>query len=481
MIISTIIILGTFLCVILLIITEKLNRAVAALSGAIISYFVLIFIENYDFSIIVNFLFSTKEEGFVNLHALILIIGMMIIVNVCHEAGLFQFIAIKLIKLSKAKPIILMILMCFVTIVLSSILNNILTVIILIPLTITISRILNINPSPYILTQAILVNIGGTFFSISSIPNILITTYANINFLEFFLNSGLISILVFGFTLIFFIFLYRDRLTISEEGLTILKEYNVWNVVQNKRLLYQSMMSLILLFALFLFVPSALIPPDIIALCFAIFLILISRLNPKELIAKIDMELIFYLLGIFIIAGALETTGILNYIGNVISDLGRGDTYVLFILILWLSAFLSSSIDNIPITKVLIPVVGEMPDIASESIRKQLFFGLSIGANWGDNLTPLGDNILVINIADQNKRPISINQFFRLGFFTTIYQLSIVTIYYTLLLKPELGLFIVLMIAIIVIVFLILLKVGPLILREKLKSIFKKVKNIIIG
>ncbi|MFX1550319.1 MAG: SLC13 family permease, partial [Promethearchaeota archaeon] len=178
MIISIIIILGCFIAVIIFIITNKLNRAISSLLGAIITYFVLIFIEGFDFSIIVDLLFGSASEGFVNLHSLIMIIGTMMIVQIAHEAGSFQFIAGKLIKLSGGKPVTLMIIFCAVTVFISAILNNILTVIIIIPLTITVSRILNINPSPYILTQAVLVNVGGTVFSISSIPNILITTYA---------------------------------------------------------------------------------------------------------------------------------------------------------------------------------------------------------------------------------------------------------------------------------------------------------------
>jgi Na+/H+ antiporter NhaD/arsenite permease-like protein len=150
-----------------------------------------------NFNVIIELLFGTESEGFVNLHSLILIISMMLIVAISNEAGLFQYIALNLIKLSKGKPLYLMSIFCLITIFISAILNNILTVIILIPLTITVSRILNVNPSAYILTQAILVNIGGTFFTISSIPNILISTYADIQFIDFFLNVGTISLIIF--------------------------------------------------------------------------------------------------------------------------------------------------------------------------------------------------------------------------------------------------------------------------------------------
>ena len=447
--------------------------------GALVAYFVLIFIEGKDFSVIVNLMFSIDED-FVNLHSLILIISMMIIVQISHEAGLFQFIAIYLIKLSKAKPILLMIILCCVTVLISAILNNILAVIILIPLTITISRILNINPSPYILTQSILVNIGGSMFSISSIPNILITTYAKISFLEFLLNVGLLSLIVFLFTMFFFIILYKKELTFPEGSMNVLKEYNIWNVVQSRRLLYLSMFSLFSLFILFIAIPPSLLPPDIIALTIGVILIILSKLEPKEIISKIDIELILYLIGIFILAGSLELLGVLDIIGTFISNIGGGDTYILLILVLWISAFLSSSIDNIPITKVLIPVIGEIPGVTSEIIKKQLFYSLSIGANWGDNLTPLGDNILVINIAEQNKRPISFKQFLKIGFITTIYQLIIITIYFTLILRLILGLILIFSIILVIFVLVLIIKFGPNKIRLSINNLISNIRNFII-
>ncbi len=479
MIISIIIILACFLAVILLIITNKLNRAIASLLGAIITYFVLIFIEGFDFSIIVELLFGSPIEGFVNLHSLIMIIGMMMIVQIAHEAGSFQFIAGKLIKLSGGKPVRLMIIFCSVTVFISAILNNILTVIIIIPLTITVSRILNINPTPYILTQAVLVNIGGTVFSISSIPNILITTFAGIEFLEFFINLGLISFIVYIFTLLLFILIYKKDLTIPEEGQKALKEFDVWNVVQNKRLLYQSLFSLIILLILLTLIPSSLLSPDIIALTTAIILIIITRLEPKEIISKIDFELIFYLLGIFVIVGGLEVTGATEAVGIFILNIGGTNLFFQLLLILWFSAYLSSCIDNIPITKVLIPVADTMTETASLVNRKQIFYSLAFGANWGDNLTPLGDNILVVNIAEQNKRPISFKSFFKLGFITTNYQLLIISIYYCMIFYTYMGIIILGMLGLVLMGIYCLNKFGSKKIKSHIYVFSNKLREII--
>ncbi len=473
MIISIIIIFGCFLGVIILIITNKLSRAISSLLGAVITYLVLTFIEGKDFSIIVDLLFGSSSDGYVNLHSIIMIIGMMMIVQIAHEAGTFQFIAGKLIKLSGGNPIVLMITFCTVTVFISAILNNILTVIIIIPLTITVSRILNINPSPYILTQAILVNIGGTIFSISSIPNILIINSANIGFLEFFLNVGLISLIVFFFTVGFFIFLYKNELKVPEEGIKVLKEFNVWNVVQNKKLLYQSLISLVVLFVLLVIIPSFILSPDIIALTIALLLIIITRLNPKELFSKIDFELIFYLVGIFIIVGGLEITGVTSAIGSTILTLGGNNFYIQLIILLWISAYFSSCIDNIPITKVLIPVADVMSQSVSLTNRNKIFYSLAFGANWGDNLTPLGDNILVVNIAEENKRHISFKSFFKLGFITTNYQLVLISLYYTLIFYTQIGFIIIGIFVLVIVVIYLMYKFGS----NKIKSLFNRFIN----
>ncbi|NHJ25945.1 MAG: hypothetical protein EAX89_15315 [Candidatus Lokiarchaeota archaeon] len=480
MILSIIIALGCFIGVIMFIITGKLNRAIASLSGAVIVYFVLIYLEGKDFKVIIDLLFGSESEGFVNLHSLILILGMMFIVEISKEAGLFQFIALNLIKLSKGKPVYLMSIFCLITILISAILNNILTVIILIPLTITVSRILNVNPSPYILTQAILVNIGGTFFTISSIPNILISTYAEISFIDFFLNVGTVSLIIFVFTLIFFIFIFKKSLQVPQEGISILMEFNVWNFVPDKKLLFKSMLTLVTLFILFIIIPTSLVSTDIIALLMAIILIIISRLDPKQIISKIDFELIFYLLGIFVIAGALEVLGVVQLLGESMANISGGNVFFQLLIILWFSSFLSSAIDNIPITKVLIPVIGTIAGNFSADIKNQFYYSLAIGANWGDNLTPLGDNVLVVQLADANKRPISFKLFFKIGFVTTLYQIVLVSIYYTLIFNTTMGILIVLIIFFSLLTIYLLNKLGPKKARNGIgKSInrFRKIFN----
>lgn len=442
------IIIVLFIIVIILIITDKMNRAIAAIGGAIITFFVITYLYGEPFFTFIGFLFGTQTDGFVNLHSLILILGMMFMVQVCNEAGLFQYYAFILVQKTKGNPRYLLLIICTLSVFLSAILNNILTVIILIPLIITVSRILSINPTPYIITSAILVNIGGMLFPISSIPNILITSYANITFIEFFLNVGLISLLIFGISLLFFHIIYRDRLIVPQERLVkVLEDFNAWNFVPDKRTFQISQWTLILVM-IGIFTLEPLIEPSMIALTGGIVLTIITRLDAKEILDKIDFELLLYLLGIFVLSGALELVGIINYVGAGLSYLTGGNAFTTIMIIIWFSAFLSSSIDNIPITKVLIPVVGVMGINFNPTQVKEFYYGLAFGANLGDNLTPMGDNILVMKIAENNERPIKASTFFKLGFVTSIIQLFALTIYYALYMATALGIFLLVLVII---------------------------------
>ena len=485
---SALIIICCFVCVIFLILKEK-NRAIVAISGALITYFALTFIEGCDFSIIVELLFGSQDDKYVNLHSLMLIIGMMFIVYISDEIGTFQFLAVIAIKMSKGKPIPLMIILCIVSAVFSSILNNILAVMILIPLTITISRVLNVSPTPYILTQAIMVNIGGTLFSISSIPNILITQEADISLPVYFLEIGFFSIIAFVFSILFFVFLYKNELSIPKDKAIniLLYDFDIWNVVQSRRLLCTSLGALILLMVSFFFIPYSFLkdylPPDIIALSIAMFLTIISRLDTVEIstiIKKFDIELIFYLLGIFIITGGLEIAGVTDLMENVFRNIGGGNEFLQLIIILWVAAFSSSLIDNVPITNVFIPIVKGMAGNTSSLTSRRYFYSLSLGANWGDNLTPLGDNILVLNIAKENNRPISIKTFWKIGFVTTIYQLLLATLFFTLIYHITLGILIIIVMGIIVGIFVILVKKGPFKIQSRIDKGIFRFRNFII-
>lgn len=438
--ISTVIIVLSFISLVVILMLEKIHRVIISIISALVCFFVIVYIEKLGFQTIVEYMFGTPEDNFVNLHSLLLIFGMSIIVQICNKAGVFKFISFRLVLTVIDRIELLLLILCVITVILSALLNNILTVMIMIPLIITISRILNIDPEPYIVTQAVLVNIGGTVFAISSIPNILITGFAEITFNQYFINVGLFSILVFMVTVGFFYVLYYGKLSVEKENIKILKEFNPWNFVQNRSLLIKSSLVLLLVIFSFIIIPASIVSPDIIAMVGAMFLVLISKLDIDKIVEQFEMDIFIYLLGVFVVAGALEETGILNIVGNFLAKISGGNYFVAVLLILWISAFLSSTVDNIPITQVLIPSIGVIVGTFVNIDPNLGYYSLAFGANWGDNLTPMGDNILVMNLAEKNKRPIRMREFWRVGFLTTLYQLVLATVYFSLRMSLVIGL-----------------------------------------
>lgn len=185
--------------------------------------------------------------------------------------------------------------------------------------------------------------------------------------------------------------------------------------------------------------------------------------------------MILYLLGIFVIVGGLEITGVTSILGSFLYLLGGNNPLYQILMILWMSAFLSSNIENIPITKVLIPI------IAQGELGVIKYYSLAIGANWGDDLTPFGDNIVVMNTAEQNKRPFSFKQFFKLGFTTIIYQLLIASLIFILLNHFMLGVTILSISSFSILVLWLTYIKGPIVISLKVKKVIDGFRKLIIN
>ncbi|MHA1378261.1 MAG: SLC13 family permease [Candidatus Helarchaeota archaeon] len=455
-----------------MIVTEKMNRAVASITGAIIAFiFLLLFpfdplnsitsvgfsdlfeIENlivlslqlppdqhiflflyehkflspFSVSKVLGFMFGTIDDNFSNFHSLILIFGIMIQVTISQDAGVFQFLALKLIKGAKGDPKMLLFYCCILAVSISAILSNILAIIILIPLTIMICRMLNINPIPYILSEAILVNVGGMMFLISSVPNILISQAAGLNFLDYLFNLAWFAIILLTVSYFVFRMYFKNRLKMPETRLIrVIEDFNPWNFVPNKQLFYKSIACLISTFVLIVAIPNY---PDTVAIFISFILIIISNLDFKKIVSQIDFELMLYLIGIFILTGCLEYVGVMSSIGFALKDITGGNPFITVQIILWLSSFLSSGVDNIPITTALLPTMPILTLGFNTTETQMSYFALGLGCNLGESLAPIGGNLLVINIAEQNDTQIKFKEFLKIGLISALIQISLVSLY----------------------------------------------------
>ncbi|MFX1503575.1 MAG: SLC13 family permease, partial [Promethearchaeota archaeon] len=241
--ISTIIAPMMLVLIIILIIVGKMNRLMAAFIGAIIVAFFLLYIDKIDMAIVVGFIFGVDNSNF---HTILFIFGMMIIISVCKINGVFNYIAFRLVQLSKGKSSSILIILCGFTFIFSSFSMNILCIFLVIPITITICKMLRINPIPFILSEGMVVNTGGLLFVISSIPNILISRSINWTFVEYFQDVGFFSLYLIFISVIFLVKYNEKKLETPETNhIKRLLDYDPWMFVESKSKFYKSFAMLI--------------------------------------------------------------------------------------------------------------------------------------------------------------------------------------------------------------------------------------------
>jgi Na+/H+ antiporter NhaD/arsenite permease-like protein len=455
--ISSIIIVAVLASVVSLILTEKLNRAAASIGGALVCFFVIIYIEGKQFPRIIEYLVGNAEDKYASIHSLLLIVGMMLIVQVCSHSGLFQFLAFNIIKLTGKSSFRLMVTVNLLGILITAVLNNILSVMILVPLIVMICRILDLDAKPFILTMAIAVNLGAGLFSVSAIENILISAFVPFTFGQFFLMNGIVALALIFPTMVLFYFMYRKSWKKIETGIEILKEFDTWTFIPNKTLMYKSLSTLIGVMVCFVVIPPEIIPPDIIALLGGILLVIGSRLNIGEIFARFDIELVFYLLGIFVISGAMLDVGVLDLIATSFNEISGGNVLAATVLVLWIGGYLAGVSDPAAITRIMMPVINHL---ALGAGSNNAYSALAFSTVLGDNLTSMGDNMVVVSLSKQHKRPITPKEVTLIGFTTVNYQFALISIYFCFIIDPvnnwPIGLLLIIIVASIIVAIIII-------------------------
>ncbi|TFF88428.1 MAG: hypothetical protein EU549_03020 [Promethearchaeota archaeon] len=268
-------------------------------------------------------------------------------------------------------------------------------------------------------------------FTISSIPNILISQTIGWTFNQFIMEVGWFSLILLCITMIFLLGYNKNKLETPDKNLiVVLKEYDPWYFVKNRKSFYICLfilLSTIISFAVIpLFSP---IDIDLIAIIGGIILIILLRINIKTLMKAIDFELLLYLLSIFFIIDAFEHTGLLLYLSDFLLNITQGNIIFSSLLAIWFSSYLSANIDNSPITKILIPLFNNITNGFSVSDKNIVFAGFTYGVNLGDNLTPMGDNILVMKIVENYGKKLTSKEFIKIGFLSSNIQLIAITLY----------------------------------------------------
>ena len=404
-----------------LIISEKVHRTIVGLFGAMLM-------------ILFGILDQETAVHHVDFNTIGLLMGMMIIVNITSETGLFNFLAIWAAQKVKAQPIALLVVLSSITMVCSALLDNVTTVLLTVPITFSITSQLKVDVMPYLISQILASNIGGTATLIGDPPNIMIGSAVGLDFMDFVANLTLISVLIFVLVQIILIFLYKKGMHTQPELQEKIMRLPAGAQITDHTLLRKCLAVIALTITLFVLHGSLGLESATVALFGAGLLLLITATRDENMItkvlSKIEWPAIFFFGGLFILVGALVETGVIRMLAAEAIKVTNGNEDATAMLILWMSAIASAFIDNIPFVATLIPLIQDMGQMGLSDLTP-MWWSLALGACLGGNGTLIGAsaNVVVASMAAQRGRPISFLSFMRVAFPVMIFTIIVSSVY----------------------------------------------------
>jgi len=391
-----------FVVVIGLIISEKVNSAAAALAGAMAL-------------VVTGVMSAHRALSYIDFNTIGLLVGMMVLVAIIRQSGLFEYVAIKAAKMVHGDPWKIMIAFILLTAVLSGILDNVTTVLLVGPMTIAIAKMLEINPVPFLMTQILASNVGGTATLIGDPPNIMIGSAANLSFMDFLKNTGIAVVLVIIFMIVMMRFVYKKEIEV--EGLDTSKIMNLDpdKSITDKPLLIKGVVVIVLVILGFIFHDQIGMDTSVIALTAAAVMLIIGGVNVDNAIQDVEWTTIAFFMALFVVVGGLTETGVIKQVAAVIIERTAGHPVMMMLILLWASALLSSFLNNIPFIATLIPLVLALK--ADGMDAEPLWWAISLGACLGGNGTMIGAsaNVVLSDISTKHGYPITFKSYLRVG------------------------------------------------------------------
>jgi len=392
--------LGVLVGMYVILITEVVHRTALALFGALVMLIVLFTTGVLDPHDSVDFVI-----GAIDFNTIGLLLGMMVIVGILGETGIFQYIGIKAAKISKGNVWTLMVLLAIITAVGSAFLDNVTMVLLMVPVTISVCRILNINPISFILAQIFASNIGGATTLIGDPPNIMIGSAAGIDFMTFAYHMTPEIILTMGVTIVLFKFMFRKDLKQKPENVEKLQALDAKKEIKDVMLLKKSAIVLGAVILMFMLHGTIGLEVSIIALGGAAVLLVVTGKQPQVAFRHVEWPTLLFFCGLFIIVGGVEISGALELLAHNILEITGGDLGTTLFTIVLTSAFASAFVDNIPFTATMIPIIENIsadPSFAktlADYTFNPLWYALAFGADLGGNGTLIGASANLVAIA----------------------------------------------------------------------------------
>lgn len=427
--------LGTtiFILSYIAIVSERIHKTIIAIVGASAMLLFKVMEQREAF-------FS--EELGIDYNVIFLLIGMMIIINIMKDTGVFEWIAIKSAKFAKGEPIRIMVTLSVVTAFLSAFLDNVTTVLLIAPVTLLICDALEIDPVPFLITEAIASNIGGTATLIGDPPNIMIASKAKLEFMDFIYNLTPIVIIIMVAYIFTVKWMFKNSLTVKPELKARIMEMKESEAITDHALTRKSLFVLVLTVLGFLFHSQLGFEPATIALSGAGLLLLVAGKEPHHILEKIEWTTLFFFMGLFIMVGAVVKVGLIKILAEQALNLTQGNMFATSMLVLWFSAFASAIIDNIPYVATMNPLIIDMakglwPNVTDPvalvhtPALMPVWWSLALGACLGGNGTLIGAsaNVVVAGMSEKAGKKITFMQFTKYGMPLMIESVVICTFY----------------------------------------------------
>ncbi len=410
-----------FVFMYMVIVSEKIHRTVAAMLGA-------------TSMILLGILSQETALHHIDFNTLGLLVGMMVLVGVTSHTGLFDYVAIKAAKVAKAEPKRILIYLALITAVFSAFLDNVTTVLLMVPVTFSITQKLHLKANPFLLTQIIASNIGGTATLIGDPPNIMIgSAVKELTFMAFIENLAPIAILNLIIVIFIVEIIYKKGLHTTPELQADLMQMDEHKALKDRRLLKKSLFVLALVILGFFTHSLTHVESSMIALTGGFLLLLLaggSHHLVESSMKAVEWATIFFFIGLFIAVGGLIETGIIGSMASQAVELTGGDVTATSLLVLWLSAIVSSVLDNIPFVATMIPLIQNMGAMGVSNLEP-IWWSLALGACLGGNGTLVGAsaNLIVAGLAAERGVKITFINYFKIGFPIMLLTIVLSTVY----------------------------------------------------
>ena len=417
---------GIFLVTFGIILSEKIHRTIIALAGAAIMVMVGMYMGFYS---------QGEALEAIDFNTLGLLMGMMIIVSMLQKTGFFEYLAIVTAKKTKGNPWLLVVFLGTVTTVLSTIIDNVTTIVLIAPVTILIAELLGINPIPLLMTEALLSDTGGVATLVGDPPNILIGSAANLSFNDFLIHLAPVVFVIWLLTLFLLKFIFRKEMAEKPRNIEALQKMDEKEALKDPKGLKKILFSLAVVIILFFVHHHLHLLPSFVAMIGTALALILVQPNPDTILHDVHWSVLLFFAALFVVVGGIEKAGLLHIVADRISHMTTGNLLLTSIIVIWIAAILSAIIDNIPFTMAMIPVIQHLE---TQGINvSPLWWALAMGVGFGGNGTPIGStaNVVTVSLSERTNFPITFKIWIKSGFQVMLATCAMATVIMTVFFK----------------------------------------------